>query len=128
MRYVIDSDVAIEYLRGNPRVVENLRSIDRLAITQITLAELFYGIYKSQNIKKHEEKLRDFLSGMRVLGLDALSCRTFGRLKAGLTDKGRDIDDFDLMIAAICLSTENTLITGNLKHFQNVEGLTIKSM
>ena len=128
MRYVLDTDVAIEYLRGNLDVAGFLSGLPDLSITTITLAELFYGVYKSQNPVKHENKLYDFLSGVKIICSDGLSCRNYGRLKAVLERQGKAVDDFDLMIAGICLSNGCTLITRNLRHYSGIEGLNVKSI
>jgi len=46
--YVVDTDVSIEYMKGNHSAIELLESLDDLHLTTITIAELFFGAYNSQ--------------------------------------------------------------------------------
>jgi len=36
------------------------------------------------------------------------------------------VEDFDLMIASICLANDLTLITNKLKHFKNIPDLKVE--
>ena len=126
--YVLDTDIAVEYLRGNETVVERLWKLSEIGMTMITVAELFYGVCRSQNTKKHEAKLKDMIDGANLLGIDELSCRVFGAMKAKVNEKGKSVDDFDVMIASICIANDCTLITRNLRHFKEFEGLRIETI
>ena len=55
----------------------------------------------------------------------AETARTFGKLRASLRRTGELIDNFDLLIAATCLSHGMTLLTGNIRHFKRIPGLNI---
>lgn len=128
MMYVLDTDVSIEFLRGNQGVVERILAMSDLFVTPITTAELFYGVYKSHRPEKHKVKLLNFLEGVYVLGIDASVCEIFGRIKADLSKKGKISGDFDIMIASICIANNCYLITRNIKHYQDIEGLKVESM
>lgn len=126
--YVLDTDIAVDYLRGNSIAIEKLAKLNNLFITNISLAELFFGAYHSRNIDKHYSKLMDFLAGVRILNLDFNICSSFGRIKSNLTNRGKIIGDFDIMIAAITIANHFTLITRNLKHYGTIEGLKIMQL
>lgn len=73
--------------------------------------------------------------------LDTCICVFLFRQKYGIAEKldaigasecfvralGTPIDDFDLLIAASAYANNLVLVTDNLKHFQNIEGLTVEN-
>lgn len=124
--YLLDTDIIIEYLRGNKIIVDRLVSIKKEIYTSvISLAELYYGIYQSSKKEKNTEKLMDFLSNVEILDIGFDECELFGKIKADLKKKGELIDNFDLFIACICISNNFILITNNEKHFKKIKSLKI---
>ncbi len=92
----------------------------------ISLAELYEGVYGSTNPKQAESGLRNFLTGVEVLLVDATS-QIFGRERGRLRAARRIIRDFDLVIAATALQRNLTLLTNNRRHFERIEGLQFES-
>ena len=127
MKYLIDTDWAIHYLRGEERVIKKLLSLkgEGLAMSVISLAELYQGVYRSSDPASNEKVLKDSLSGVSILGINEEICRTFGQEKERLRKSGKLIGDFDLLIASTCLHHELTLLTDNIKHFEMVKNLKI---
>lgn len=124
--YLLDTDIIIEYLRGNKKVIDKLISLpSRKYTTTISLAELFYGIYQSSKKEKNTQKLMDFLTDVEILNIDYDNCKLFGKLKSELKKKGELIDNFDLFIACISVTNNLTLITNNDKHFKRISNLKI---
>ena len=125
--YLIDTDWIIDFLKGEREVVDRLLLLREagLAVSIISLAELYEGIYSSKNADKHRNGLTDFLSKVEVLGIDEEVCKIFGKERATLRKQGKLIDNFDLLIAAICMRYGRVLITDNLKHFCKISGLKI---
>ena len=76
---------------------------------------------------KDIDEVIDFLSTLPVLGLCADAADVFGAIKAKLERRGQRLADADLMIAAVALSHDATVITGNLKHFERIDGLEAES-
>ena len=125
MNYVLDTDVAVEYLRGNPETVRKVLNLTEVFITVITAAELFYGVHKSNKPKKNRAELLNLLNGTHLLGFDFGSSEAFGRIKSELRKKGKLTGDFDIAIASICMTNDLTLLTNNLKHYRHIENLKI---
>jgi tRNA(fMet)-specific endonuclease VapC len=65
------------------------------------------------------------LSG--VLPFDAPAARLWGEIVAKLEQQGPPIGPFDAQIAAIALHHHLTVVTGNVDHFQRVEGLGVEN-
>ncbi len=96
-----------------------------LAISIISLAEFYEGIYASDNPERQMKGLYDFLTGVVVLGIDDEIAKTFGKQRAILRKEGKLIDNFDLLIAATCLYHNLILMTNNISHFDRIKGLKV---
>ena len=128
--YLIDTDWIIHYLNGQRETVKRLVSLRKegLAISIISLAELYEGVYYSTNPEGDKKALDDFLTGVSILGLEDEICKIFGKERGKLRKLKIVIGDFDLLIAATCLCYNLTLLTNNIRHFRMVEGLNIVSI
>lgn len=126
--YVLDTDIAIDYLRGSQEVKDKLARLKGLFITSMSLAELFFGVYDSKNVDKHYSKLTDFLAGVKILNLDFTACTHFGKIKSNLKKQGKIIGDFDIMIAAVTIVNNFALITKNVKHYKNIKELKLAEL
>ncbi len=129
MKYLIDTDWIIYYLRGTEEVMKKLISLkeEGLAISIISLAEVYEGVYHSSDSFSNEDILKDFLTGVSVIGINEEICRIFGKERGRLRKKGELIGDFDLLIASSCLHYNLTILTNNIKHFEKIENLKILS-
>lgn len=128
-RFLLDTDWVIHYLRGNSEVVERLDSKrnDGIALSMVSLAELYEGVFSSSDPKGSEGDLIQFLRGVEIIELDDAVCRVFGRERGRLRQLKKGIGDFDLLIAATVLRHDLTLLSNNRKHFEQIEGLRIES-
>ena len=124
MKYLVDTTWIVEYLRGNQEVAERLRSLreEGLAVAIVSVAELYVGVYRSNDPQGNESRLKDFLNGVSVLGIDEDVCRVFGRERARLRQSGTAVGVMDLLIAATALYHCLTLLTSD-KDFERVENL-----
>jgi tRNA(fMet)-specific endonuclease VapC len=124
---LLDTDVCIEILRGNARVIERRRRTpDEVATTWITACELAYGAAKSRAPEPNRALVMAFLATLPILELDWAAAERFGRLKADLERAGNRVADADLLIAAIALARGAGLITGNRRHYERVPELGIE--
>ncbi|NAT10408.1 VapC toxin family PIN domain ribonuclease [ANME-1 cluster archaeon AG-394-G06] len=129
MNYLVDTDWIIHALHGKEKEVTKLLELkkDGLAISVISLAELYEGVYRSADPISNETVLKDFLSGVMVLEINEEISKKFGELRAKLRTQGKLIGDFDLLIASTGLCYNLTLLTYNINEFERVENLKIFS-
>ena len=99
-----------------------------LALSIISLAELYEGVYYSRDPEGDEQDLTNFLRGVTVLGLDTDIAKTFGRERGRLRAAGTLIGDLDLLIGATALHHNLTLLTNNRSHFERMAGLQMESI
>ncbi len=131
MTYLVDTDYVVDYLKGQCNVASVLDPLlpEGMAISIITFAEVYEGIYYGQNRAQHERGLRDFLRTFSVLGVTRSIARHFaivrGQLRA--TAQGKHLvnpnDNYDLLIAATAIHHNLTLITRNTRDYDRIPGL-----
>ena len=124
MKYLVDTTWVIEYLRGNQDIIQRLQtySAEGLAIAIVSMAEPYEGVFRSNNPAGNETILKDFLTGVTVLGIDEEVCIIFGREMARLRQVGMTVGDMDVLIDATALRHDLTLLTAD-RDFERVEHL-----
>jgi tRNA(fMet)-specific endonuclease VapC len=128
--YLVDTDWIIDHFSRVKKVTRKLQELkpDGIALSVISLAELYEGVYYSKDPGRSEETLQTFLGDFSVLQIDEEICRVFGKERGRLRRQGKTVSDFDLLIASTCLYHNLTLLTNNKKHYGRVEGLNIISL
>jgi tRNA(fMet)-specific endonuclease VapC len=121
----VDDDHVADYLKGQRRAVEFLDELlpEGLAISIITYAEVYEGIYYGQERTRHETGFREFLDGVTVLGITRSVARQFAILRGDLRAKVQLIGQTDLLIAATAIQHNLTLVTRNIKDYQRIPNL-----
>jgi tRNA(fMet)-specific endonuclease VapC len=69
LHYLMDTDWVIHYLHAHPGIVARLDELQPqgLALSTISLAELYEGVYYSRDPEGDEQALNDFLRGEPLL-------------------------------------------------------------
>ena len=62
-----------------------------------------------------------------ILPFDTAAARRYGEVRAGLERRGTPLGDADLRIGAIALARDLTVVTGNVRHFERIPGLSVES-
>jgi tRNA(fMet)-specific endonuclease VapC len=129
-KYLVDTDWVIDHLNGHEAVCRRLAECARngLAISIVSLAELYEGTYYSRDPAESERKLTGFLEGLTVLGIDDETCRLFGKERGRLRAAKKQVGDFDLLIGMTPKQHQLTLLTNNRRHFTQLEGLVLESL
>lgn len=126
----IDSDIIVDFLRKDAKAINLLKKIEEreggLKTTAINSFEIFKGVSRHANRGKYEEVVH-FLSQFTVLDLTFGISQKAAEIFEQLRSKGELIDTGDILIAAIVMSNNETLITRNRKHFGRIPGLNIES-
>lgn len=125
LKYLLDSDWAIYYLRGKETFV---KAIDKyrqegIAISMVSIAELYEGVFWSPKPEEKEIILIDFLEGFTAINLSRPIARLFGKKRAELRGKGLTVNNLDLLIACTAEYHQLTILTNNTKHFEKVPGI-----
>jgi tRNA(fMet)-specific endonuclease VapC len=124
---VLDTDVCIEILRENRKVIEKRKNYSgELAVSFMTIAELRYGADYSGNPGGNHARVSRFLKSVQDIASCVDIADWFGKVKASLKRKHLLIPDADILVAATALSRGMPLVTGNTRHFSRIDGLALE--
>lgn len=130
MKYILDMNICIYIIKKHPiHVLNRLQKedISDICLSSITLAELEYGVQKSERIAQNSLALAEFLSPIEIVPFDENAAMEFGKIRAVLERKGRLIGEYDLMIAAHAIALDLILVTNNSREFKRVSDLKIEN-
>lgn len=128
MKLMLDTNICIAIIKQQRLdVLENLNAyqIGDICISSVTLAELRYGVAKSQFKIINQSALDEFILPLEVADFNEAASAVYGTLRADLEAKGTPIGALDTMIGAHALSLGLTLVTNNTKEFNRIVGLNI---
>lgn len=136
MGLLIDSTVFI-YAERNSRTPEQLvadlaeRFGDvELAISVMTAGELFHGCWRADSVStraQREEFVEAILAAIPAVPITLPIMRVHGQIDAWLSAAGQRLPTSDLLIACSALARNDEIVTGNVRHFDRIEGLVIHS-
>ena len=112
-KVLVDTDVLIEFLRGNPKAKEFLSTLIRdsdIFCSVITVAEIGSGIRAGE-----EERTRELLDSLEVLDITRSVAEKAGDYKRTIRSHALELDD--CLVAATAAAAGAALATGNAKHY-----------
>ena len=126
MRYLIDTNICVYIINsrveGSKNWIANV-GIDNVFISAITVAELEYGISKSNRQEETQQALYKFLSGFNLIDFDLSCSQAYGKIRYELQKKGSPIGNMDMLIAATARAKEMTIVTNNIREFSRIDAL-----
>ena len=128
--YLLDTNICIYIIKKKPAdVLKVLKTKTKkdIYISSITVAELEYGVAKSQYPERNKVALIEFLSIFNILPFDDADAVNFGSIKTDLEKKGKVIGPMDLLLAAQAKTKHLILVTNNVKEFERVEDLKLEN-
>ena len=127
--YLLDTNTVIRYLNGRaPHVRTRLQATpaNEIVVCSIVKAELFFGAMRSNDPARTIAQQQSFLNVFRSLPFDDHAATVYGRIRAELAARGELIGPNDLLIAAIALANNVTLVMHNIGEFGRVVGLQLE--
>ena len=128
MKLLLDTNICIYLIKRKPLEVLqkfNTYQVGDLGISSITVAELEYGVQKSQFPSRNRQALEQFLLPLQIVDFDNAAGVIYGNIRAILEKRGTSIGSLDTLIAAHAVSLQITLITNNVKEFSRVPDLKL---
>lgn len=124
----LDSDVIIDYLNGKLDAVAVInKHINEIVTTELSVFEVFHGIYLKKNLTEKEEEIANsFFNSITVLPFDKMCGKISAKIFTSLEHRGMQIEQNDCLIAAIILKNGfGKIITKNNKHFSRIKKLEV---
>jgi predicted nucleic acid-binding protein len=129
---LIDSSVLIRLERDEASLDDFIVGLgdEDVAIASITASELLVGVLKASPAirRSHREAFVEYVVGrFPVLPVDLAVARTHARLLTDLQAASSMIGLHDLLIAATAVANELAILTFNVREFNHVPGLDVRT-
>ncbi len=127
-KYLLDTNICIFMLKNryNIRTIINDSIVDNCYISELSIAELYYGAYKSICPDKGIKEVQLISSRFKTIPVSD-SLVLFGQLKTDMERSGNKIDDFDLLIGATAITHDLIMVTDNVKHLGKIPGIQLEN-
>ena len=127
MNFLLDTDICSAHMRRPASLAHRfIQHTGQLAISSVTLAELYAGAYKHSQARRLLALIGDLRQEVEVLDFDTACAEKFGQVRGTLLQRGIAVPTTDLMIGAAALVHNVTLVTHNTADFQNIPGLRLE--
>ncbi|MEI6326315.1 MAG: type II toxin-antitoxin system VapC family toxin [Gemmataceae bacterium] len=127
MIFLLDTDICSAHMRRPGKLAHRfIQYQSQLAISSVTLAELYAGVYKHSQVNRLLGLVDELLLEIQVLEFDAACAKTFGQVRGHLLQKGISVSTTDLLIASTALVHDLFMVTHNTKDFINIPGLRLE--
>lgn len=130
MKFLLDTNICIYLIKQKPsKVLARFQTLalSDIGISSITVAELEYGVYKSQQQGKNRSALMQFLIPLQIVEFDQTAATIYGSIRSDLESRGLVIGSMDMLIAAHAMSLEATLVSNNLQEFSRIANLSLEN-
>ena len=115
-RYLLDTTVLIDHLRGQPKAVELMTRMARLGhelgVCCINIAELYSGLANEEQVRA--DKL---INSLAYYEISRDTAKLAGGYRFRFARKGVALTTTDTLVAAAAVSNEATLVTANVRDY-----------
>ena len=126
MEYAFDTNTIIHLMRGLHSVRDNREKAQKNGVRFIIPPFVHYEVRRGLIIKpnpKHEEAYAIICDNCLLGEMTAKVWERAAQIYAELYYKHFTVNDADIVIAAFCIENGYTLVTDNVKDFENIGGL-----
>lgn len=132
MKYLLDTNICVHFLRGAYGLDVKMREVglENCAISEITLAELEYGVENSDPAFqiKQRESLKKFTKTFADRILPIRDCFSFyAKNRVRLRKLGTPISDFDLLIGCSAFVHNLILVSENTSELARIENIQLEN-
>jgi len=126
MEYAFDTNTIIHLMRGTPSVRENREKAQKSGARFIISPFVNYEIQRGLIIKPipaHKKAYAVICDNCSLEDMTADAWERAAHIYAGLYSKHFTVKDADILIASFCVVNGYTLVTANIKDFENIDDL-----
>ncbi|MGN0740440.1 MAG: type II toxin-antitoxin system VapC family toxin [Treponema sp.] len=128
--YLLDTNICIFLIKNKfPKLMNKILSFDssELFLSSVSIAELEYGVSKSQNREKNRQALLDFCTDFNnIIDFTAEDTEAYGLIRAYLEKEGKAIGPYDMQIAAQAMTRNLVVVTNNYDEFVRVPWIKVE--
>ena len=126
-KYLLDTNICIFFIKGQYSLNKKIEEIgvQNCFISEITVAELKYGIENSKTIEAMRIIVEAFIPKFAVIPIfNALDI--YAKEKAKLRKQGLLVDDFDILIGSTAVANDMIMVTNNVGHLSRLDNIIIE--
>lgn len=126
-KYLLDTNICIFFIKGQFELDIKIEKVGshNCFISEITIAELKFGVENSKTPEKMRPIVEDFISKFAIIPIFN-SLGIYAKEKARLRKNGIIIDDFDILIGSSAVVNEFVMVTNNVNHLGRLENIEIE--
>lgn len=121
---MIDSDVLIWYMRGNPNANKVIESLNGFFISVVTYMELVQGMRNKRELTLLRSALRKWNAKVLFISED-ISAKAMFLVEQHYLNNSLVLAD--ALIASTAISSGLKLLTANTKHYKVIKNIELKS-
>ncbi len=129
MKFLLDTNVCIDVLRGRADVIARFRkhSPDKLHVSAVTAFELIQGAGRAPQAFRaiERQKVNTLLTHITTIQFDRECGILAGEINASLLNAGTPVGIMDVFIAATALRMKLPLVTNNARDFSKIKALKL---
>jgi tRNA(fMet)-specific endonuclease VapC len=126
--YLLDTNICVYAIKRWPTVIDRLHALspDDVAVSAVTLAELWFGARKSSKPVPTRRNVDAFLLPFAVIPFDPAAADSYAEIRLELERAGQPIGERDLLIASTAHSRGFAVVTHNVSEFGRISGITVE--
>jgi len=124
---LLDTNICIYFIKGQYNLDKKILAVgeENCFISEITVAELKYGIENSKTIEPMRMVVEPFISKFPIIPIyNALDI--YAKQKAKLRKQGLLVDDFDILIGSTAIANNMIMVTNNVVHLSRLDKIAIE--
>ena len=126
-KYLLDTNICIFFIKGQYELDKKITEIGQqnCFISEITVAELKYGIENSKTVEAMRIIVEAFIPKFAIIPIYN-SLDIYAKEKSKLRTQGQLIDDFDILIGSTAVANGMTMVTNNVAHLSRLNNIVIE--
>ena len=124
---MLDTNICIYFIKGQYSLDKKILEIgeENCFISEITVAELKYGIENSKTIETMRKIVEAFIPKFPIIPIYN-SLDIYAKEKAKLRKQGLLVDDFDILIGSTAVANNMIMVTNNVVHLSRIDNIIIE--
>jgi tRNA(fMet)-specific endonuclease VapC len=120
MVVALDSNTAIDFLRGFDEIKSKVFSFKEIYLPVVVCGELMFGAANAHKQSKNQTTTLEFISTCKILSSNLIVAELYAKIRLDLKKKGTPIPENYIWIASICSANSIPLFTQD-SHFKLID-------
>ena len=128
---LLDATFLVDLVRGDPAARALLDAAEEgseaVRIPAPAIAKFWEAVERSRQPPRDRERVQAILAGAASVPFTAEHAARSGRILGRAAREGFPMDPFDAMVAAVAVESDEALVTRNVRDFERVPDLRLRT-